>query len=553
VKLLFIARHYTYFRNYDFALRELAARGHHIHLAVEIVDKLGAESAVESLARDCPGITYGMVPPRQADTWSGVAQGLRLGLDYLRYLEPFYDTAPLRRVRAHDRTPRVLLALAHPPLLAGRLWWRAYATCLHRLDAFVPPPASIVDFVREHRPDAVLVTPLVDLGSQQIDYVRAARLLGIPSCLPVWSWDHLTSKAYLRDRPERVLVWNETQRREAVDVHGVPDARVIVTGAQCFDHWFTRTPSRTREVLCAERGFDPQKPIVLYVCTGLIKGSPREPQFVREWLEMIRASGDPVLQTCNVLVRPHPAQTEDWQDVDLSACAPVSVWGGNPVDEQTRGDYLDALYHSAAVVGLNTSAFIEAGIVGREVLTILEPRYHDNQEGTAHFRYLLQIGGGLLRVGRDRPSHVHQLGEALRRPVTSEHPHKAFLEAFVRPRGLDHPATPDFVAAVEGLADCRVAPAHSIGASWRRGVFGRLAQWSGRLAGEALVSSPRELAVIVRDRQARAIKDQREDEARVVRETAKAARRAERDRDLAEHRAARAAQEAQKKAMRQAR
>jgi len=551
--LLFIARHYTYFRNYDSALRELAARGHQIHLAVEVVDKLGAEAAVDALARDCPGITYGMVPPRQADAWSGVAQGLRLGLDYLRYLEPFYDTAPLRRVRAHDRTPRLLLALAHPPLVGGAAWRRFYERCLHRVDAFVPPPASIVEFVRGHRPDAVLVTPLVDLGSQQLDYVRAAKLLGIPSCLPVWSWDHLTSKAYLRDRPERVLVWNETQRREAVDVHGIPDERVIVTGAQCFDHWFTRTPSRTRETLCVERGFDPQQPIVLYVCTGLIKGSPREPQFVREWLETIRSSGDPLLATCNVLVRPHPAQTEDWQDVDLSEFAPVSVWGGNPVDERTRSDYFDALYHSAAVVGLNTSAFIEAGIVGREVLTILEPRYHDNQEGTAHFQYLLQIGGGLLRVGRDRPSHVAQLGEALRRPVTGEHPHKAFLEAFVRPGGLAHAATPDFVAAVEGLGTCRVSRARVIGASWRRAAFGRIAQWGGRAAGETLVSSPRELAVIVRDRQARAVKQQREDDARVVREAAKATRRAERERELAEHRAARTAQEAEKKAMRQAR
>ena len=553
MKLLFIARHYTYFRNYDFALRELAARGHRIHLAVEIVDKLGAEAAVQALARDCPGITYGMVPPRQADTWSGVAQGLRLGLDYLRYLEPFYDTAPLRRVRAHDRAPRLLLALAHPPAIGGTMWRRVYGTCLHWVDAFVPPPKSIVEFVHEHRPDAVLVTPLVDLGSQQIDYVRAARLLGIASCLPVWSWDHLTSKAYLRDRPERVLVWNETQRREAVDVHGVPDDKVIVTGAQCFDHWFTRVPSRTRETLCAELGFDPKRPIVLYVCTGLIKGSPREPQFVREWLETIRSSGDPILEACNVLVRPHPAQTEDWQDVDLRECSPVAVWGGNPVDERTRSDYFDALYHSAAVVGLNTSAFIEAGIVGREVLTILEPRYHDNQEGTAHFRYLLQIGGGLLRVGRDRPSHVKQLGEALRKPVTEEHPHKAFLEGFVRPRGLGHAATPDFVAAVEGLASCRVSRAHVIGASWRRAAVGRIAQWGSRVAGESLVSSPRELAVIIRDREARAVKQQREDDARMVREAAKAARRAERDREVAEHRAARAAQEAEKKEMRQAR
>ena len=83
--------------------------------------------------------------------------------------------------------------------------------------------------------------------------------------------------------------------------------------------------------------------------------------------------------------------------------------------------------------------------------------------------------------------------------------------------------------------------------------FGRLAQWGGRIAGESLISSPRELAVIVRDRQARAVKQQREDDARVVREAAKATRRAERERELAEHRAERSAQEAQKKAMRQAR
>ena len=33
----------------------------------------------------------------------------------------------------------------------------------------------------------------------------------------------------------------------------------------------------------------------------------------------------------------------------------------------------DTAYHSAALVGLNTSAELEAGIVGRPVLTILAP------------------------------------------------------------------------------------------------------------------------------------------------------------------------------------
>lgn len=492
MKILFIARHATYFRNYDAAIRTLAAHGHRLHLAVEVEDKLGGDAAVRALTAGTPSITSGMVPPRRPDTWSGVARRLRLGLDYLRYLDPFYDEAPLRRVRARNRTPRLLAALADPPRLGGPRWRRAYGRALHAVDAAVPPPASIVDYVAAQAPDVVLVTPLVDLGSQQIDYVRAARQLGVPCGLAVWSWDHLTSKALLREYPERVFVWNETQRREAVQVHGVPPDRVVVTGAQCFDHWFTRQPTRTRAELCAQLGLPVDRPIVLYVCTGVIKGSPPEVDFVREWLASLRTSGDPLLASAGVLIRPYPSTAAAWHGVDLSAFGPVAVWGGNPVDEASRSDYFDSLYHSAAIVGLNTSAFLEGAIVGREVLTVLVPRFHDNQRGTAHFRYLLEVGGGMLRVADTPEAHLAQLAAALRRPAGAEHPHRAFLEAFVRPRGIDCPATPVFVEAVEALGTCVVAPARR-GRTWTRAMLGAAVRGASWLLGDRLTRSPREL------------------------------------------------------------
>jgi hypothetical protein len=465
-----------------------------VHLAVERRESLGGEAAVQALARDCPSMTFGMVPERRADTWSGVSRRLRLGLDYLRYLDPWYDKAPLRRTRARERTPRLLIALADPPLIGGFRWRRAYGRLLHALDAACPPPDSVLEYVAAQRPDAVLITPLVDLGSQQIDYVRAARQLGIPCGLAVWSWDHLTSKALVRDHPDRVLVWNETQRQEAVRDHRIPAERVVVTGAQCFDHWFTRRPSRTRGELCALLGLPEDRPIVLFVCSGLAKGSPPEPPLVREWLAWLRGGRDAELARASVIVRPHPSHTTEWRGEDLSAFGPIALWGANPVDERTRADYFDSLYHSAAVVGLNTSAFIEAGIVGKPVLAILVPRYADTQEGVPHFRYLMQIGGGLLQVSRSADEHVAQLSAALRRPATSDHPHRAFMEAFVRPRGLGHPATPDFVRAVEELATCRVTAVEaSPAARWRRAWLGRAARLASRIAGEALVRSPREL------------------------------------------------------------
>jgi hypothetical protein len=340
----------------------------------------------------------------------------------------------------------------------------------------------------------VLVTPLVDLGSQQIDYVRAARQLGIPCGLAVWSWDHLTSKALLREYPDRVFVWNDTQRREALEDHGVPADRVVVTGAQCFDHWFVRRPSRTREELCAHLGLPSDRTLVLYVCSGLAKGTPDEPPFVRTWLEWLRGSADRRLQTASVIVRPHPNHTREWTGVDFGALGPVAIWGANPVDEQTRADYFDSLYHSEAVVGLNTSAFIEAGILGRPVFAILLPSHHDTQLGTPHFRYLMQIGEGLIQASRTREEHVAQVTAALDRPPAGDHPYRRFLEAFVRPRGLGEPATPAFVRGVEELAACHVEAVKPTAlAQARRAALGRLARLASRVAGESLVRSPREL------------------------------------------------------------
>ena len=142
---------------------------------------------------------------------------LRLGLDYLRYSDPRYEATPKIRERAWKRTPTFVLALAKLPFRARD---RPHARA-HRGGGASSDGAS-TSSSRSQQPDLVLITPLIELGSPQLDYVRAARRLGIPSALCVGSWDHLSSKALIRVVPDAVMVWNETQRLEADRFHGIP-------------------------------------------------------------------------------------------------------------------------------------------------------------------------------------------------------------------------------------------------------------------------------------------------------------------------------------------
>jgi hypothetical protein len=463
MRILFSARNFWYVRLFEPVLRALAERGHSVHVLAERGERneLAQQwnAAMAALASENPNITFAWAPMRVEDDWIDLRVMIRLGIDHLRFLEPDYANAPKLAERARTRTPPMIVRLADAPLLRTKFGRRLIGKALRAGEQAMPIDPDVAAYIESHGADLILVTPLLTLGSDQQDIVRTAKRLGIPTALCVGSWDHLSSKALIRDQPDRVFVWNETQKKEAVDLHGIPADHVLVTGAQCFDVWFDRRPARSREEFCRDVGLDPRRPYVLYVCSALFEGSPSEAEFARRWIAEIRASGSAALLEAGVLVRPHPKRDFEWDRVDLSGFENVVLWpprAAAPMDRSTQADYFDSMFHCAAAVGLNTSALIEAGIVGRAVHTILLPEFFENQEGTLHFHYLLNQG--LLRATRDLSSHVAELGTSVAEADPGVHHNRTFVEKFVRPRGLDAPATPVFADFVESLGEIQSRP-----------------------------------------------------------------------------------------------
>ena len=461
MRLLFSLGSFGFLRNFEPALRLLAERGHHLHLVAERKDAVGGSRTLDALTADFPDrVTYEYAGGRNSSPWQALGASLRLSLDYWRYLDARYDRSPSLRARAERQAPPLARRLPRLPVAGSRGAMRIWRRVVRWLERAVPPGDGADRILRDRRPNTLLVTPLLYFGTSQVDYVRAARRLGIPSVLGVGSWDHLTTKGLIHEAPDRVVVWNEMQRREAAELHGIDPATVIVTGAQAYDSWFVQQPSVARDEFCRQAGLPADRPLLLYLCSSPFI-TPYEVGFVRRWIAAVRSAPDAGLRRAAILIRPHPQHAEQWQAFDAGEHDAVAVWprgGANPVDRQARAAYFDSMYYSVAVVGVNTSALIESGIVGRPVFTVLADEFADQQEGTLHFQHLKHVNGGLLHVAGTMAEHLVQLSGVVRGGYEGGKS-RAFVEAFVRPFGLSAPAAVRFADAVETAASSRPQPA----------------------------------------------------------------------------------------------
>ena len=484
LKILFLVEGGALLR-FALLLPALAERGHEVHVAFESGNAWRRTATefwrpppprsarlAEELASAHPSIRYLASPRRsESDGWFDLAWLARGLADLAHNAHPRYATAPALRRRTHkavmpaietsgDFEPlarrwaaRVARGLVGKPDLARS---RRVLALTRRIEDAIPPSADVDAFLLRLSPDVVVATGTIRFVSREIDVLKSARALGIPTGIFVTSWDNLTNKGSVKFVPDRLLVWNSVQAHDAVELHGIPADRIRATGAHVFDEWFDRRPSGTREEFLARVGLDATEPYVVYLCSSRNIARPTEVEFVQSWIAALRASGDERLRRLGVLVRPHPNASAQWTGVELDDANAV-VWprrGVHPVADDARADFVDTLAHSAAVVGINTTAMIEAAILGRPVLTVRVPSFR--QEGTLHFHYLLAENGGFLHVAADLDEHVGQLAAAIGDDHEGAERRRGFVESFVRPSGPTRPAAPLGAAAIEELAGIEV-------------------------------------------------------------------------------------------------
>ncbi len=470
MKILFLLKQHHFVRPFVGTIAELASRGHEVRILWQDDEERKATRTAAELD-GIQGVSWGTVPGKRSEARREVAMARR-AWNYLRYLEPDYRTSSKLRTRAFGKLLRLVSEsrrdeqaeqMSEVGLTMTPRELRFLMDFLEYFESLVPSEPECDAVLEAERPDVLLVSPLVDLNSStQADFVKSARRMGIPVGLLVYSWDNLTTKGGIHEMPDRVFVWNHRQRQEAVQLHRVPNDRVVVTGAPRFDPYLECQPRVPRAEFCEALGFEQTRPIVVYVCSSAFV-SGHELPFVERWLAALRQAPDENVRHCNVLVRPHP----DIPLVSLDMPAtkvhwPPDVIGAvrRPFDDPravvfnttsvTPQGLFECLYHCAAAVGLNTSAEIEAGLLGKPVLTILaDTASADGQQGTLHFHYLLSDHGGFVDVAQDFEHHVRQLGEVIDPMWRGHRAIKRRAQHFARPAGAATPVSQVLAEAIE--------------------------------------------------------------------------------------------------------
>ena len=267
------------------------------------------------------------------------------------------------------RAKRLLTALAAPSITRKE---SRYALS----DRLVRHPWAEQIFER-HRP-ALLVTDSPGLIFAEIPLLRTAAQRGVPSMVIDASWDNFTNKLIPVRRVDRLLVWNDVMKREAIDLHGYAPAEVEATGVPQFDHYFRPQSVSSRDAFFRRIGADPGRKLVT------LTTSPQSlyshfGRIVRILTEANRSGRWPC--PAQILVRVHPrddighyAQFRSLPDVIVEKPFKQTVTAGDgmAVDilAEHRRHLADTMAHSDVVVSVASTIAIEASIFDTPIVNV---------------------------------------------------------------------------------------------------------------------------------------------------------------------------------------
>jgi len=281
-----------------------------------------------------------------------------------------------------------------------------------------------------YRP-ALLVASNPGLILSEVPLLRTAVRRGVRSIAVDPSWDNFTNKLIPVRRVDRLIVWNDLMKQQAVDLHGYAPAEVRVAGTPQWDLYFREGTVAPREAFFRQIGADPARKLVTLTTT------PRElyPHHAHVLRVLIRAMTEHAWhEATQLLVRLHPRDELDAYKefegvphvvIEKPFRATVKAGDGLAIDitAENQRHLANTMRHSDVVVNVASTLAIEAAIFDTPVVNVAfdgaEPAEWV-QSARRYYRFTHYVNitrHGAVRVAQTPSELVEHVGRYLADPA----------------------------------------------------------------------------------------------------------------------------------------
>jgi len=326
---------------------------------------------------------------------------------------------------------------------------------------------------------ALLVASSPGLIFSEVPLLRTAARRGVRAMAVDPSWDNFTNKLLPVRRVDRLIVWNDLMKQQAVELHGYRPDDVRVAGAPQWDLYFKPGPAASREAFFRRIGADPARKLITLTTT------PRELYSHHDHVlrVLVRALGDGSWpHDAQILVRLHPRdEIEPYAEfrnrphlmIEKPFRSTVTAGDGLAVDitSENQQHLADTLRHSDVVVNVASTIAIEAAIFDTPVVNVS----FDGENSSAWVRsarryyrfthYVDITRQGAVRVADNPAELIQHIGRYLDNPsLDREGRRRVVLEQcrFLDGRSAERVAA--FVAdELTGVCGLPAAPLAAVG------------------------------------------------------------------------------------------
>jgi hypothetical protein len=140
------------------------------------------------------------------------------------------------------------------------------------------------------------------------------------------------------------------------------------------------------------------------------------------------------------LIRPHPSNFKHYekilnQDILMYPKPPFNFELGVPETREDVYYFYKSMKESSFVLGVNTSAMIEAVINNSPVISFMHPKYKKTQEQAVHFKHLIQ-SESIYIVDNEKDFIIKARSIVQNEALERIEKRKEFVQSFIRPLGL---------------------------------------------------------------------------------------------------------------------